>query len=212
MDPVKEKKQSSTVKNRLELWDTYWGVVITGKCPCCKDVMMHRNEVKTWEQGHIKPAKYGGPTNIFNLIPICKKCNAEGAKTVTIYGRMVGLKTLAQYDAEVAEIKHERFLAKISLEDTGTFFHCIATGCTNNKAWSSLCCRVHRPSEQYHKELGLREPKSESADSIALYDIRFREFVKLVQVIIREPATVDKIAIDLGKVKITTVPTRDLKN
>lgn len=58
---------------KREVWKTWNGNNIEGKCFCCKDTLFDHNFVG----GHKAPRRDGGKTELNNLRPICSTCNNE---------------------------------------------------------------------------------------------------------------------------------------
>lgn len=66
------KKQHIPKKLKNMIWDKYIGKEKgVGLCYCCSEEI----DSKNFEAGHIIPEAKGGPTNIYNLRPICSCCN-----------------------------------------------------------------------------------------------------------------------------------------
>ena len=71
-------------KLRTQVWRTYFGDNSKGTCFCC-DIEI---DVNSWHCGHILSDKYGGPTELVNLKPVCVKCNLE-MKAMHMYRYMI---------------------------------------------------------------------------------------------------------------------------
>ena len=67
---------------RAAVWEKYFKSKSDENCPViyCKE-RIYRNDSNSWESGHIKSHFNGGPTNLDNLKPICKKCNNKMKET-----------------------------------------------------------------------------------------------------------------------------------
>lgn len=100
-------KCTSTVKLRLRVWMKHCGTNLVGKCYCCCTDIESKNPA--WHSGHILPAVKGGPKKLYNLQPICVKCNFDMGKQhmyqYMIYNDMPGCTYLPSTDPSVEKYK-----------------------------------------------------------------------------------------------------------
>lgn len=77
----KYKKAHISVILRTQVWDRWVGIKkgqIT--CPYCK---VHKISQLDFECGHLVSERHGGTTDVYNLRPVCQKCNKSfGARNM----------------------------------------------------------------------------------------------------------------------------------
>ena len=67
----KKKKAPISKELRTQVWSTYNGRSMDGKCFVCDE----RITLEIFECGHVDPESRGGKTELSNLRPVCKECN-----------------------------------------------------------------------------------------------------------------------------------------
>ena len=121
-------------------------------CPSCKINIMRKDDSSTWESEHIIKVRYGGPDFIYNLIPICKKCNQNNRPYETTYDYMVALGTMDEETAKMKKAQHSKYMQ--NLREHIQALICIAytddnIPCKNNRV-GEYCCMVHEKNAGFH--------------------------------------------------------------
>jgi len=76
--PTKKRKKKISPQIRFDVWKTYIGNMIEGKCFCCwNNKITPFTYCNTFHAGHIKSEANGGEITIGNLLPICSDCNSS---------------------------------------------------------------------------------------------------------------------------------------
>ena len=84
--PKKSKEKISSYKKK-KVWEKEFGIFENGMCPIsfCNTIL-NNSQNKNWECGHIISEFNNGPTEPYNLRPICKNCNSSmGSKNWYVY-------------------------------------------------------------------------------------------------------------------------------
>ncbi len=79
------KKRKKTIPKQIkdQVWSQYIGEDIAiSYCFCCREEKIKMNG--EYECGHVEAESKGGPTDVSNLRPICKKCN-RSMGTINMY-------------------------------------------------------------------------------------------------------------------------------
>jgi len=88
-DQKKKGKQHIPIKLKEEVWLNHFGKVYEHKCYV--DWCSNNVTVFDFEAGHDVPESKGGTIDLFNLYPICSKCNKSMGNRYTIISSIEGL-------------------------------------------------------------------------------------------------------------------------
>jgi len=135
--------------NRIDLWNRYF-IKNTGTCPCCKKVILIRDDETTWHKGHIIGDKDRGTGCIDNLWPICVVCNNASKPFTSIYTYMAYIGTMSMEKAIMLEHEQKNYLAKCVIGEID--YKCLGYNkngkrCSFNKI-TNYCCKKHSNNEQ----------------------------------------------------------------
>ena len=87
-----KKKKNIPIKLKEEVWLKYFGKVYEHKCFI--DWCTNTINVFNFETGHDIPESKGGSIDIFNLYPICSKCNKSMGNKYTIISPIDNLENM----------------------------------------------------------------------------------------------------------------------
>jgi 5-methylcytosine-specific restriction endonuclease McrA len=94
---------SKTLRNVL--WSINMGKRIEGKCLCCSQRTIYKDN---FHGGHIISVKNGGRTNRENIIPICQHCNLDmGTKNLFTYMKKKEFNTEYANHLEILYLKNK---------------------------------------------------------------------------------------------------------
>jgi hypothetical protein len=83
------KKKSIPKPLRINVWETYIGNILYGKCFVCEREI----KIDSFEAGHLVSEKDGGETCLSNLRPTCKSCNTScGTKNMDDFRKLINKK------------------------------------------------------------------------------------------------------------------------
>ena len=106
------KKKNIPIKIKEEVWLNHFGKVYENKCfvSWCHNMIT----VFNFEAGHDIPESKGGTIDLFNLYPICSKCNKSMGDRYTIVSKIDNLPNM---DGIWNEFKTNKEVPEIEMED-----------------------------------------------------------------------------------------------
>ena len=86
------RKKTIPIKLKEEVWLNHFGKTYEHKCYI--DWCHNQINVFNFEAGHDVPESKGGTIDLYNLYPICSKCNKSMGDRYTIVSETTGLKDM----------------------------------------------------------------------------------------------------------------------
>lgn len=113
MSKKKYKKKNIPIKIKEEVWLKQFGKIYENKCfiNWCHNTI----NVFNFEAGHDIPESKGGTIDIYNLYPICSKCNKSMGDRYTIISKIDNLPNMDGIWNEFKESNEE--IPEIEMED-----------------------------------------------------------------------------------------------
>ena len=113
--PKKARKKNIPIKLKEEVWLNHFGKVYEHKCFI--DWCHNNITVFNFEAGHDVPESKGGTIDLYNLYPICSKCNKSMGDRYTIVSETTDLKDMdgiwnnfkTTPEVEMEDVEHKCF-------------------------------------------------------------------------------------------------------
>lgn len=101
----RRKRKTFSTPDVVNIWKSVYGEIFSGTCKLCENSNFELGERDKWEICHIVPFSRGGKDELWNLRPLCRKCN-----------RSMASRSLQEYAFEMYPERYSEILRNLKLD------------------------------------------------------------------------------------------------